>query len=463
MRWRNVLTVFGGFVACLFPVAAQLRVACVGDSITQGVGAEKGQSYPQQLQRLLGEQWNVGNFGVSGRTLLKKGDFPYWAESAYRDALAFKPDAVVIMLGTNDSKPQNWSHEAEFVSDYRELVASFSQLPSHPQVFVCRPCPVPEPGNWGINETVVREQIRRLDEFARELKLPVIDIHAALTGRPELLPDRVHPNTEGAAVMAQTVFAALKQHVPDQIKRESWHGATMELFQLAGRDCRVVVPAKPAKGMPWLWRPEFFDAFHDADLALLAQGYHLCYVDLKNSFGCPDAIARMEVFHRVVTQMHGLNQRAWLVGLSRGGLYSLNFAIKRPDWVMGVYLDAPVCDFRSWPGGRGKSKGSPEDWQKLKQDYGFESDEQALRDDVQPMQHLAPMVAAGIPLLVVTGDADQTVPHLENAVILQQKYRALGGSVELMVKPGADHHPHGLPDPTAIVNFVQTATAARLR
>jgi len=186
MRWTNLLGVCGCVVACLSPVHGQRRLACVGDSITQGVGAEKGQSYPQQLQRMLGEQWRVGNFGVSGRTLLKKGDFPYWAEAAYRDAMAFKPDVVVIMLGTNDSKPQNWSHEAEFVGNYRELVTSFLQLPSHPRVFVCRPCPVPEPGNWGINETVVREQIRRLDELARELKLPVIDMHAALLGKPEL-------------------------------------------------------------------------------------------------------------------------------------------------------------------------------------------------------------------------------------------------------------------------------------
>lgn len=186
-----------------------VRVACIGDSITQGSGAEPGKSYPSQLQEMLGASWKVGNFGVGGRTLLKKGDHPYWKEKAYQDALEFKPDVVVIMLGTNDSKPQNWKFEAEFIPDYKELVKSFQALESKPRVYVCRPCPVPEPGNFGINETAVKEEIKRLDAMAAEMKLGVIDMHAALADKPHLLPDRVHPNTEGAAEMAKTVVTAL--------------------------------------------------------------------------------------------------------------------------------------------------------------------------------------------------------------------------------------------------------------
>jgi lysophospholipase L1-like esterase len=188
---------------------APVRVACIGDSITQGAGAAKGKSYPAQLQELLGSSWEVGNFGVSGRTLLKKGDFPYWKEKAYQKALGFNPDAVIIMLGTNDTKPQNWKHEAEFVADYTELVKSFLALESKPHVYVCRPCPVPAPGNFGINETNLKQEINRIDQLASDLKLGVIDMHAALVAKPELLPDRVHPNTAGAGEMAKTVFTAL--------------------------------------------------------------------------------------------------------------------------------------------------------------------------------------------------------------------------------------------------------------
>ncbi len=186
-----------------------VKLACIGDSITQGSGAEPGMSYPSQLQGMFGNAWKVGNFGVSGRTLLKKGDSPYWNEKAYQDALAFNPDVVVIMLGTNDTKPQNWKFEAEFVADYTALVKSFQDLASKPRVYVCRPCPVPEPGNFGINEKNVKEEMKRIDKLAKEMGLGVIDMHKALERKPELLPDKVHPNTEGAGEMARAAYKAL--------------------------------------------------------------------------------------------------------------------------------------------------------------------------------------------------------------------------------------------------------------
>jgi lysophospholipase L1-like esterase len=189
--------------------AEPIKVACVGDSITQGAGAKSGQSYPAQLQALLGDGYKVGNFGVSGRTLLKKGDFPYWKEKKYQDALAMEPAIVVIMLGTNDTKPQNWKFEAEFDADYRELVKSFQSLKSKPKVFVCRPVPVPGNGNYGINEENIQKEIPRVDALAKELGCVVIDMHAALEKFPELLPDRVHPNTAGAGEMAKAAAKAI--------------------------------------------------------------------------------------------------------------------------------------------------------------------------------------------------------------------------------------------------------------
>jgi lysophospholipase L1-like esterase len=185
-----------------------IRVACVGDSITQGAGAERGKSYPSQLQALLGDKWKVGNFGVSGRTLLRKGDHPYWNEKAFQDAQAFKPNVVVIMLGTNDTKPQNWAHKDEFFTDYKDLVKTFQALESKPRVYVCRPCPVPGTGNFGINEANLQIEIPLIDKLAAEEKLGVIDMHAPLESKPELLPDRVHPNTAGAGVMAETTYEA---------------------------------------------------------------------------------------------------------------------------------------------------------------------------------------------------------------------------------------------------------------
>ena len=188
--------------------AEPVKVACVGDSITQGAGAQ-GNPYPKQLQALLGEKWKVGNFGVSGRTLMDKGDHPYMSEKAYQKALAMLPDVVIIMLGTNDTKSQNWKFKDTFFADYTKLVASFQALESKPRVYVCRPCPVPGKGNFGITEAGVQEQIPQIDKLAKGMGLGVIDMHAALEATPELLPDRVHPNAAGAGKMAEAAFSVL--------------------------------------------------------------------------------------------------------------------------------------------------------------------------------------------------------------------------------------------------------------
>jgi lysophospholipase L1-like esterase len=186
----------------------KVKLACVGDSITQGAGT-KGNPYPKQLQELLGDKWEVGNFGVSGRTLMDKGDYPYSKEKKYQDALAMKPDVVIIMLGTNDTKPQNWKFKEDYLADYKKLVASFQSLESKPRIFICRPVPVIGNGNFGITEAGIQEQIPMIDQLAKELNLGIIDMYAAFKDKAALIPDKVHPNAEGAAEMAKAAHAVL--------------------------------------------------------------------------------------------------------------------------------------------------------------------------------------------------------------------------------------------------------------
>jgi len=184
-------------------------VACIGDSITAGVGTTQDNSYPTQLGRMLGGNWAVMNFGVSGATLLNHGDKPYQREAAFQRALESRPDVVVIKLGTNDTKPKNWKFKDEFLADFKDLIRQFVRLPGQPRIFICRPAFVPGNGNFGINEAGVLAEIPLLDEIAAAAKVDVIDIHAALKDHPELLPDHVHPNNAGATAMARTVFQAL--------------------------------------------------------------------------------------------------------------------------------------------------------------------------------------------------------------------------------------------------------------
>ncbi len=205
----------GPAVALSLKPAEKIRVACVGDSITFGAGIQdrKRNAYPARLDRLLGEQWDVRNYGVSGRTMLKKGDHPIWRERAYREAKAFKPHIVVIVLGTNDSKPQNWKYRDDFAADTAAMVDDFRALQPKPAVFLCRPVPVFKT-RWGINEAVVAgEIIPLIDRVAREKGTGLIDLHAALDGKGSLFPDHVHPDAAGAKIMAETIAAVLKAAV----------------------------------------------------------------------------------------------------------------------------------------------------------------------------------------------------------------------------------------------------------
>lgn len=188
-----------------------IRVACVGDSITYGSGiADRDHDgYPAQLGRKLGEGWEVRNFGVGGTTALRRGDFPYSREAAYAEALAWQPQVVVIALGTNDTKPQNWCYAESFARDLESLADAFLEVDPTAEVYLCLPVPA-FPGEWGIRDDVVREKVvPQIRELAARRCLPTIDLYSALSSHPELFPDTVHPSAEGAGWIASEVHLAL--------------------------------------------------------------------------------------------------------------------------------------------------------------------------------------------------------------------------------------------------------------
>jgi sialate O-acetylesterase len=193
-----------------------VKIACVGDSITFGYGLPKGSDYPSQLERMLSPTVGGGvlNFGVNGATLLRHGDCPYEKQPALNAALHAGCQMVVIMLGTNDTKPQNWGpHHGEFDADYRWLInqflASGSPGSSPPEIYLCRPCWVSGTNKFGISEQVIEQEIPIIDKIAADMQLHEIDMHAVLKGHPEDFRDTVHPTAAGDALLAQAVGMAL--------------------------------------------------------------------------------------------------------------------------------------------------------------------------------------------------------------------------------------------------------------
>lgn len=241
---------------------------------------------------------------------------------------------------------------------------------------------------------------------------------------------------------------------PDTVVYSKWMGFSRTDFIVAGRNCLLVEPNNPAPGNPWIWRTEFFGHEPQADSVLLTKGYYVAYIDVQDMYGSPQSIKYMDAFYKYLKKHKKLNKKATLEGFSRGGLFALNWAAKYPKRTACIYLDAPVCDFKNWPGTKGKGPGSIEDWNKMKKSYGFSSDEEALNYKYNPVDNLKPIAKYKIPILSVCGGKDIIVPVEENSGLVKERYEKLGGKMELIIKKDVGHHPHSLEDPTPIVEFI---------
>ncbi|WP_169086860.1 alpha/beta fold hydrolase [Paenibacillus sp. PL91] len=239
----------------------------------------------------------------------------------------------------------------------------------------------------------------------------------------------------------------------NKIKTSVWKGYERVDFMLDGREGLLIFPKQFASGKPWVWRAEFFDAFAYADMALLEQGWVIAYYRLSNMYGCPGAVDRMHSFQSYVTNAFGLAPKTVLFGFSRGGLYAFNYAAKYPEHVKLLYLDAPVLNMLSWPGGKGEGTGAAIEWEECLSVYGM-TEESFNLAGCSPLDRVDELAAASIPVLIVAGDADVPVPIAENAIPFEQRYRQLGGTIKLIVKPGVGHHPHSLEQPEPILAFI---------
>jgi lysophospholipase L1-like esterase/poly(3-hydroxybutyrate) depolymerase len=190
---------------------AQIKVACIGNSITEGTGLSNPSTlaYPARLAALLGGNYTVQNDGVSGTTLLKNGDNPYWTRGKLSNALAFKPNIVTIKLGTNDTKSQNWdAHKDEFKRDYLALIDTLNALSTKPRIFLVLPVPIWSNG-YGIRDSALKKIIVILKQIADERGLPVIDCNTPLLSAQSFFGDGVHPNATGADSIARIIYRSI--------------------------------------------------------------------------------------------------------------------------------------------------------------------------------------------------------------------------------------------------------------
>jgi len=258
------------------------------------------------------------------------------------------------------------------------------------------------------------------------------------------------------ALFPSDIFGQYKTEIKKNIKSD-WFGYDILDSTMNGIPFKVVFPKQANKNRDWIWRARFWGHQPQADLALLKQGFHLAYIDVAGLFGSAEAMKRWDEFYTFAIKEYHLNSKVVLEGMSRGGLQIFNWADANAEKVACIYADAPVCDFKSWPGGKGKSEGYDKAWSICLKEFGF-TQEEALVSKVNPVDQMINIAKHKIPILSIVGSADKVVPFEENTGKLQSRLNELGWNMKIIHKPETGHHPHSLKDPKPIVDFVLRST-----
>jgi lysophospholipase L1-like esterase/dienelactone hydrolase len=444
-----------------------IKVACIGASITYGatIPDREQNSYPAQLQKMLGNKYEVTNYGVSGTTMLRKGNLPYWKTKEYQTALASSPDIVFIDLGGNDAKLINRKYDDDFEQDAYDMVQSFAQLPSHPRVVLMAAMPSWVTDTTGIWDPVIVKKINpHLQHVAYYHQLELLDMHAPFANQEANTPDKIHPNKEGAKRMAELVYENIirkkdfSYHILSKIdfpqKTSSYYGYKMAIFKMNDRECRIVEPKWTAPGRPWLWRARFWGHEPQTDIAMLQRGYHLVYFDAAELLGNAESIKDWNDFYNLVTKA-GLGKKACMEGMSRGGVYVLNWAAANPKKVAAVYIDNPLLNIPSWAMSVIKAQNIKDDmFQAFKKDFNLVTDDDIKNFKGSPVDKVKQIVKGKYPILILCADEDEAVYPPDNTLLFEKEVLELKGDITVIHKPGFKHHPHSLPNPTPIVDFL---------
>lgn len=214
----SLILVFSTLIISSCAPDPQVRIGIIGNSITQGSGLPDPltQAYPVQLGAMLAEIYDsayvVKNFGLTTTTMLKNGDVSYWNTQEFQAYLEYAPDICFIMLGTNDTKPQNWDvYGNEYFDDYMAMIDTIKQINPDTKFIFGYPPPVYE-DRWGIRDTiVVNGLIPAIDSVLSLVDAELMDFYHPLLDSSHLFPDKIHPNVEGAGVMAKLLFDRLQE------------------------------------------------------------------------------------------------------------------------------------------------------------------------------------------------------------------------------------------------------------
>lgn len=233
-----------------------------------------------------------------------------------------------------------------------------------------------------------------------------------------------------------------------------WNGFECEEFEFDGYPAKIIMPKKRAENACLILKTEYFGAFPEAEIALLEKGYFLGFVKNENRWGLRSDVDRKAAFVKYAAEKYGFACKCVPVGMSCGGIFAVKLAALHPEVVSCIYLDAPVVNYMSCPCGFGGGVRFDPNHEEIMQALSFNSVGELLAYRDMPLDHLPALIKNKIPALLIAGDSDKTVPFDENGAFVERTYRSAGAEIEVYIKPGCDHHPHGLDDPAPIVDFI---------
>lgn len=235
-----------------------------------------------------------------------------------------------------------------------------------------------------------------------------------------------------------------------------WNGFERADFSFEGHEALIVSP-KGEKNGRWMMKMEYWNAFPNLEIELLNRGWHLAYLKNVNRWGTDEDQDRKVRLADFLSAEYGLDKKFTCVGMSLGGLHSVYFAARHPDYVSCLYLDAPVMNLLSYPLGLGSGacyypNGSA--WPIMNEIFGVDSST-VLTWRGHPMDRIPVLTEHKLPVALIYGDDDPVVPYRENGLVLENAYKAAGLPLFVVGKPHCAHHPHGLEDPKPLADFIE--------
>lgn len=228
-------------------------------------------------------------------------------------------------------------------------------------------------------------------------------------------------------------------------------------FQFENRGAIIVFPKVRSNSRRWMMKMEYFGAFPALEIELLNRGWHLAYITNRTRWGTDDDSDLKVRFADFISAEFGLDKRFTCVGMSCGGICSVNFASRHPDYVSFLYLDAPVMNLYSCPMGYGEGEAvgeHGEGWQELVDAYGFDVPSFMVYRE-HPIDRVPVLAENKLPVALIYGEEDSVVPYKENGIVLEKYYRERGLPLYVVGKPGCGHHPHGAIDTKALADFIE--------